>query len=77
MKLRTGLSHSILSILFAMDKRKIGKAITAARKALMSFVPRFLGVGHISCEAIIMNHTTKMAKVLFGEDQDVAILVAD
>ena len=39
-KLKTGLSHSLLSTFFGLPKRKIGRAIHSARKAMMkSFVP--------------------------------------
>ncbi|XP_018401795.1 PREDICTED: uncharacterized protein LOC108778963 [Cyphomyrmex costatus] len=78
MKLRTGLSHSILSTLFAMDKRQIGRSIATARKALSKcFVPRYLGIEHISREEVISKHTIAMAKTLFTNNQDEAILVAD
>jgi len=46
-KLRTGLSHSILSTLFIMSKRAIGKAIHSVRIALMKcFVSMYLGLDH-------------------------------
>ncbi|XP_051159163.1 uncharacterized protein LOC127280299 [Leptopilina boulardi] len=78
MKLRTGLSHSILSTLFAMDKRNIGRSITTARNALSKcFVRRFLGIEHISRDEVINKHTTKIAKTLFTNNEDEAILVAD
>ncbi|KYN28908.1 hypothetical protein ALC57_01669 [Trachymyrmex cornetzi] len=39
-KLRTGLSISVLSTLFALSKRRAGRAIAAARVALMSYIYR-------------------------------------
>lgn len=79
MKLRTGLSHTILSTLFRIPRRAIGKAIDSARKALVNdFVPHHLGLDHVSRQEFINNHSTDIAKKLFAEDDDtVAILVAD
>jgi len=77
-KLRTGLSLSVLSTLFALEKRRVGRAIAAARTALLSmFVPNFLGTNHISREDFITKHTRTMAKTLFAGGEDVCILVAD
>jgi len=73
-KLRTGLSHSILSTLFIMSRRAIGKAIHSARIALMKcFVPMHLGLDHITRKDFITHHTRNMAKELFAEGADVAI----
>lgn len=78
MKLRTGLSHSILSTLFGVSRRTIGKAITSARQALLKdFVPKHLGLAHLTRDDFIKIHTTDMAKGLFSEDEDVVILIAD
>jgi len=77
-KLRTGLSNAILSTLFGIQKRRVGRAITTARIALMSsFVPQYLGIDHVSPESIIKDHTTSMAKTLFAGGKDVCILVVD
>jgi hypothetical protein len=77
-KLRTGLSLSVLSTLFALQKRRVGRAIAAARTAFLSmFVPNFLGTNHISREDFITKHTRTMAKTLFAGGEDVCILVAD
>ena len=73
-RLRTGLSNAILSTLFAIDKRRIDRAVKTARVALMfSFVPRHLGIDHISPDSIITNHTTSMSKTLFANGEDVCI----
>jgi len=78
MKLRTGLSHSLLSTLFQMPRRYIGKAIESARTALMNkFVPFHLGLDHISREYFIEHHTRDLAKYLFANGKDIAIVVAD
>ncbi|XP_033213876.1 uncharacterized protein LOC117170935 [Belonocnema kinseyi] len=78
MKLRTGLSHSILATLFLITRRSVGRAITSARKALMNkFVPFHLGLHHISREDFINLHTRELAQALFADGKDVAILVAD
>lgn len=78
MKLRTGLSHAVLSTLFGISRRTIGKAIDSARSALMKdFVPGHLGLEHMSREDFINMHTTDLAKNIFSAGDDVAILVAD
>lgn len=78
MKLRTGLSHSILSTLFGLRRRSIGKAIHSARKAILKdFVPKHLGLQHMTRENFIQNHTTDLAKGLFSDKDDVAIIIAD
>jgi len=59
-KLRTGLSHSILSVLFKIIRRVIGKCIRTATKAIiMDFVPLDLGLGYISRD-FIKNHTQRL-----------------
>ena len=78
MKLRTGLSHSILSTLFQMPRRYIGKTIDSVRKDVMDkFVPLHLGLEHIGREYFIEHHTRDLAKALFANGEDVAIVVAD
>lgn len=78
MKMKTGLSHSILSVLFDLSKSRISRAISSVRKLLMfSFVPLFLGVNHISRQSVINNHTSEVAKAIFSPDQESCILVLD
>lgn len=63
MKLRTGMSKSILSTLFGLSRRAVGKAIHSARQALMEdFVPHHLGMAHITRDDFIKNHTRDIAK---------------
>jgi len=77
MKLRTELSHSILSTLFDLPRRTIGRAIHSAKKALMKcFVPMHLDLDHITRNNFVKQHTRDL-KDLFAEGEDVAILVAD
>lgn len=78
-KLRTGLSHSVLSVLFKISRRVIGKCIHTVTKALMvNFVPLHLGLEHISREDFIKNHTRKVTNKLFTNCQDdVVILIVD
>lgn len=77
-KLRTGMSLSILASLFNMTKRICGKCIHSARQALMThFVPSHLGLQHITREQVIQNHTTVFARKMFASGEDVAIAVAD
>lgn len=79
-KLRTDISNAILSTLFGIETRRVGRAIMTVRTILMSsFVPHYFGIGHISPESVIKDHTMRlsMAKTLFANEEDVCILVAD
>lgn len=77
-KLRTGLSHNVLSTLFNIKKSLISSAVKTARKALLkSFVPVHLGIQHISRENLIKDHTRSLAQKLFNAEADSVILVAD
>ena len=78
-KLRIGLSLTVISTLFGIGKKSCNKAIHSARAALMtSFVPKHLCLAHINRNEVISNHTTTFANVLFGDSKsDVAIAVAD
>jgi len=61
-----------------MSRRTISKVIHSARIALMKcFVSMHLGLDHKTREDFITHHTRNMAKELFTEGADVAILVAD
>ncbi|CAC5361416.1 unnamed protein product [Mytilus coruscus] len=65
-KLRTGLSNSILATLFSFEIHQIQRATHAARSSLMkSFVPSFLGFQHMSHEKFTRDHTTPTARTLF------------
>lgn len=78
-KLRTGLSNSILGTLFSLTKHQIQRSIHTARIAMMDqFVSSYLGFRHISHAAFVANHTTPIAKQLFGgNEENVAVLVLD
>ena len=70
---------NILHVFFSFFLQ-IRRAIASARTALMSsFVPQYLGFGHVSKREVIKNHTRPLAKELFADDitQDPAILVLD
>lgn len=79
MKARTGVSHTVLSALFGIARRTIGRAISSVRQHLMfSFVPLHLGVNHISREEVIQKHTSSVAKTIFTpDDDDKVMLVGD
>jgi len=51
------------------------RAIVSVRNALLSFVPNHLGLGHVSRDDMIAQHTRPMAKEQFASGMDVAILV--
>ncbi|XP_061170898.1 uncharacterized protein LOC133180371 [Saccostrea echinata] len=78
-KLRTGFSHRMLSTLFNIEKCGVRRAITTARREFsQTFTPKYVGFDHISREEIIQEHTTPLAKELFGSDlHNPAILVVD
>jgi len=78
MKLRTGLSYTTLATLFALSKDVIKWSVHCIRRAIMSeFVPRYLGLDHMSREEVIQRHTRPFAKELFSAGEDSVILVAD
>ncbi|CAC5378166.1 unnamed protein product [Mytilus coruscus] len=68
-KLRTGLTNSILATLFSLEIHHIQKETHAARSSLMkSFVPSFLGFQHMSHEKFTRDHTTPTARTLFADN---------
>jgi hypothetical protein len=78
MKLRMGISHRELSILFKVSVRRVHKRIKLTREAFLrvnGFVDRNLGPRHVTREQLIRDHTTTIARELFGEK--VLIVVED
>lgn len=72
------MSHSLLATIFGIKRRTVSKSIHSARCAVMrGYVPKYLGTQHISRENFIALHTRDLAKKLFANGEDVAILVAD
>ena len=80
-KLRAGLSNKILSIIFGISKSSVRRAITTIRTTLKEqFVPSNIGVGHITRQKLIDDHTRQLAKCLFTDeagDSSKLILVLD
>ncbi|CAG2251513.1 unnamed protein product [Mytilus edulis] len=69
-KVRTGLSNSILATLFSLEIHQIQRATHAVRFSLVkSFVPKFLGFQHMSHEKFTRDHTTPTARTLFADNQ--------
>uniref|UniRef100_K1PVU3 Uncharacterized protein n=1 Tax=Magallana gigas TaxID=29159 RepID=K1PVU3_MAGGI len=63
MKLRCALDNKMLATLFNMKKWQVRRAVSSARRSLMSdFVPHNLGFGHISREDVIAKHTRPLAQ---------------
>ena len=78
LKLKSGLSNSLLSTLFGISKSSIRRAVQTVRKLMMKhFVPQNLGFQHISRKDIIDNHTRTLAQSLLADSKDQAILVLD
>lgn len=69
--------YTDLSFCF-VNKRSICRAISVTRKVLAThFVPRFLGVDHISHETVVNEHSGIMAKYFFKTRESSSFLVAD
>lgn len=78
MKLRTGLSNKVISVLLGLEEAQIQRSIASVRKALMNdFVPLHLGFEHISHDEFCRRHTTETASKLFGTNINDAITVLD
>ena len=79
MKLKSGMSNRLLSILLNISKYSIRRAVSSVRKTLAAtFVPHFLGFNHISRETVISDHTRPLAQTIFGDiSNSQAILVLD
>ena len=79
MKLKLGLSNSVLASLIGIDnKRQMGRIISNAWVALVqNFVPHYLGLAHLTRQNVIDNHTSPIANRLLTESRDPCILVLD
>ena len=79
MKLKLGLSNSILVLMVGIDsKRQMDRIISGVRMALTQhFVPRYLGLAHITRQDVINKHTSPITSRLLAEDRDQCILVLD
>jgi len=79
MKLKLGLSNSILASLVGIDnKRQMARIISNARVALAQhFVPHYLGLVHLTRQDVIDKHTSPIASRLLTEGRDPCILVLD
>jgi hypothetical protein len=78
MKLRTGLSHTELSTVFRVHMKTVYRTVRSVREALMrkgGFVELNLGVHSHSRDTLISDHTSQLAKSLFGPDK--LILIED
>ena len=76
--LRTGLDHRTIASLFSIDNYQTISAYNKqVRNALLKdFVPKHLGVSHLSREQWVKENTL-MAKTIFDVPDDKLILVAD
>ncbi|WAR05939.1 hypothetical protein MAR_021308, partial [Mya arenaria] len=80
-KLKSGLSNTILSIIFGISKSSVRRAIATTRQTLKeNFVRLNLGFNHISRQKVINQHTRQLARSLFVDeagDSSRLILVLD
>ena len=45
---------------------------------MIDFVPKYIGLGHVSRQTVIKNHKLAFAKVIFGNDRgDITVCVTD
>ena len=79
MKLRLGVSNSVLASILGIDnKRKVSDIMHSVRTALIRyFVPYYLDLAHITRQEIIEKHTSPIATRLLGENRNPCILVVD
>lgn len=78
LKLRTGLSNKMISVLIRLQEPQIQRIIYSDRTAFMTdFVPGNLGFEHISREDFCKNHTSQVASSLFSTCPDDAIIGLD
>ncbi|CAF1314932.1 unnamed protein product [Rotaria magnacalcarata] len=79
MKLRLGVSNSVLASMLGIDnKRKVTDIIHSTSAALIKyFAPHYLGLAHINREEIIKKHTSSIATRLLTENRNPCILVLD
>jgi hypothetical protein len=79
MKLKLGLSNSVLASLVGIrDKRQMSRIIASARMALAKhFVPHYLGLAHLTREEVLSHHTSPIASGLLSEGGKHCILVLD
>ena len=79
-KLRLGLSHDVLTVMFSfLNRQTVGRVIHSALSALTQyFVPYNLGFNHVSREKVITQYTRPLAKmILANNSNDGVILVLD
>ena len=66
-KLKIGLSHRELGVLFEVPERAIDSRAIATRQALTTkFVPKFVGVQLLTREDVMLKHTTALARAILG-----------
>jgi hypothetical protein len=79
MKLKLGISDSVLASLVGINnRRQMSRIITSVRLALVRyFVPHYLGLAHITRQEVIDKHTSPIASRLLSDDRNPCILVLD
>lgn len=79
MKLRLDVSQECLAFLFKIEhKSKISEIIKSVSTTLkISFLPLYLGYGHITRADLIALHTPPFVKTILGADQASAVIIMD
>ena len=77
--MKYGMSNKVLSTIFSISRSSLRCEISSVREALIqTFVPRNLGLQHITREDVIQKHTRPLAQTTFGDERNSqAILVLD
>ncbi|XP_033763920.1 uncharacterized protein LOC117345083 [Pecten maximus] len=77
-KLKTGLSNELISVLFGLKKSQVQRSVHSARSALIdNFVNKNLGFNHITHDNFCKDHTSSIAKELFTTNNNQAVVVLD
>ena len=78
-KLRLGTSNSVIAAMLGMDNRR--KVTDIAHSACFApvkhFVPRYLGLAHITRQGVFNKHTSSIATRLLSEYRNPCILILD
>ena len=77
--MKYGMSNKVLSTIFSISRSSLRCEISSVREALIqTFVPRNLGLQHITREDVIQKHTRPLAQTIFSDaTNSLAKLVLD
>lgn len=77
-KLKTNQTDQELEYLFSIDRRTVSRRISEAREHLISeYVPKWLGISHLSRESLLQRHTTRSSRALLELESDQTAVIID